>query len=427
MSKRIQIYGGRLIDPAHGVDRHTDLYLAEGLVVGIGQAPDGFVADLLLDASGCWVLPGLVDLSVRLGEPGQEHKSTVASELAAAAAGGVTTVCCAPDTRPIIDTPAVVELINQRAEDSGQARVVCLGALTRKLEGEVLAEMAALAHIGCVGVSNARMPVRNTAVQRRAFEYAANFGLTVFLQAEDPWLAADGCAHEGAVATRLGLPGIPETAETIALARDLLLIEQTGVRAHFGRLSSAQAVELIAVAKRRGLKVSADVGIHHLHFTDEDLEGYNASCHLRPPLRRATDRAALRVGLARRLVDAICSDHEPQDRDAKSSPFAATEPGATGLETLLPLTLRLVGSEILNLSTAIAALTSQPAAILGQNNLGQLGLGSAADVCVFDPSERWTVSEESLITAGKNTPCLGEHLLGRTRYTVFAGRVVYGL
>jgi dihydroorotase len=425
MSMRISIRGGRLVDPAHGLDGLMDVHVEAGRVLGLGEAPPGYTPDHVLDARDCLVLPGLVDMSVRLGEPGSEHKATIASELAAAAAGGVTTVCCPPDTRPIIDTPAVVELIHQRATQSGRARVVCLGALTRGLKGEVIAEMAALQAIGCVGVSNARVAVQNTAVQRRAFEYAANNGLTVFLQPEDPWLAADGCAHEGPVATRLGLPGIPETAETTALARDLLLIEQTGVRAHFGRLSTAQGVTLYTMAKKRGLPVTADVSLQHLQLTEQALVGYNANCHLRPPLRSEADRLALRRGLARGVIDALCSDHEPQDFDAKSAPFGATEAGASALETLLPLGMALVESGTLDLHTLVAALSCRPAAILGLG-VGQLGLGAVADVCVFDPKVHWTVSDQTLVSAGKNSPFLGRLLRGRTRYTLLAGRVVHG-
>jgi dihydroorotase len=424
MSGAIAIRGGRVVDPANGVDRLADLHIVDGRIAALGAPPPGANGALELDASGCLVIPGLVDLSVRTCEPGAEHKATIASELAAAARAGVTTVCLPPDTRPILDTPAVVELIHARTLASGQARVVCLGALTRKLEGTVLAEMAALLAIGCVGVSNARAPVQSTAVQRRAFEYAANFGLTVFIQPEDPWLAAEGAAHEGAVATRLGIPGIPETAETIALSRDLLLIEQTGVRAHFGRLSTAQGVRLVTAARRRGLRVTSDVSLQHLELTEHDLEGYNANCHLRPPLRSRADREALRRGVARGLIDAICSDHEPQDRDAKAAPFAASEPGASALETLLPLSLGLVEAGVLPLAMAIAALSSRPAGILGLP-VGHLGVGATADVCVFDPAMAWVVSAETLLSHGKNSPFLGRAVQGGVRWTLLEGRVVH--
>jgi len=424
MNRVISIRGGRVVDPANGIDRLLDLHLVDGRIASLGAAPAGAGGAEEIDASGCLVIPGVVDLSVRTCEPGAEHKATIASELAAAARAGVTTICIPPDTRPILDTPAVVELIHARTEAAALARVVCLGALTRKLEGAVLAEMAALAHIGCVGVSNARAPIENTAVQRRAFEYAANFGLTVFIQAEDPWLAAEGAAHEGPVATRLGTPGIPETAETIALARALLLIEQTGVRAHFGRLSTAQGVRLVTAARRRGLRVTSDVSLQHLELTEHDLEGYCVNCHLRPPLRSRADRDALRRGVARGLIDAICSDHEPQDRDAKAAPFAASEPGASALETLLPLTLSLVREGVLPLGMAVAALTSRPAGILGLP-VGHLGVGAPADVCVFDPAVEWVVSAASLVSNGKNSPFLGQTVTGAVRTTLLGGRVVY--
>jgi dihydroorotase len=424
MSEAISIRGGQVVDPANGVERLADLHIVDGRIAAIGEAPAGHAGAREIDASGCYVIPGLVDLSVRTREPGAEHIATIESELAAAAKAGVTTLCVPPDTRPILDTPAVVELIEARAAASGQARVVCLGALTRKLEGTVLAEMAALSAIGCVGVSNARAPIQSTAVQRRAFEYAANFGLTVFIQPEDPWLAAEGCAHEGPVATRLGIPGIPETAETIALARDLFLIEQTGVRAHFGRLSTAQGVRLVRAARRRGLRVTSDVSLQHLELCEHDIEGYRVNCHLRPPLRSLRDREALRLGLARGVIDAICSDHEPQDRDAKAAPFAASEPGASALETLLPLTLGLVAQGVVTLQQAVAAITSRPAGILGLP-VGQLGVGATADVCVFDPGLAWTVSPDTLLSRGKNSPFLGRRIQGAARCTLLGGWVVH--
>ena len=421
---RIAIRAGHLVDPANGVDRQADLFIAEGKVVAVGRMPDGFAPEREIDASGQVVCPGLVDLQARLREPGEEHKADIASETRAAARAGITTLCCPPDTQPVIDTPAVVELIHRRAESSGLARVFTLGALTHGLAGKQLSEMQALRQAGCLGLSNALEPVADTLVMRRALEYAAGLGMTVFLFAEDPWLRGQGCAHEGAVSTRLGLPGIPEIAETIAVARDLALVEQTGVRAHFCQLSSRKAVRKLARARHDGLPVSASVAAHQLHLTDMDLGEYNVMAHVRPPLRSQRDRDGLREGLREGVIDAICSDHQPQDADAKLGPFSATEPGISALETLLPLSLRLVRDGLLTLPQAIARLTVEPARILGLD-YGNLAPGRAADVCVFDPEAFWTLRADELASRGKNTPFDGWDLQGRVSYTLLDGRVVY--
>ncbi|MDH5784271.1 MAG: dihydroorotase [Chromatiales bacterium] len=421
---KITIHGGRLIDPANNIDDTLDLHIAEGRIVALGVAPEGFVAEQTINASGQIVCPGLIDLQARLREPGQKQKGTIASESRAAASAGVTTLCCPPDTRPVIDTPAVAEQIRHRAEAIGMARVLPVGALTQNLEGQQLASMQALQSAGCIVMGNARHPIANTLVQRRALEYAATLGLTVFLNSEDPWLASDGCIHEGALSTRLGLAGIPECAEVIAVGRDLMLVEQTGVRAHFGQLSTARAVEMIAEARSRGLAVTADVSAHQLFLTEMDVAEFDSSCHVRPPLRSQRDRDGLRAAVADGAVSAICSDHQPHDRDAKLAPFAATEPGISALETLLPLTLRLVEERVLDLSSAIARLTSGPAAILGLE-VGQLGIGAIADICIFDPKHHWRVEEQSLLSHGKNTPFLGWELSGRATTTLLAGRIVH--
>lgn len=422
---RISIENGRLIDPAQGLDAVTALHIADGRIVAVGEAPDGFQPAQRLDASGRIVCPGLVDLRARLREPGQEHKASIASETTAAAAGGITTLCIPPDTDPVIDSAAVVELIHRRTEQAGLCHVLPLGALTTGLAGEQLAEMAELRAAGCVGVSNAQAPMRNTLVMRRAMEYAASHGLTLFLHAEDAWLGG-GAAHEGAVSTRLGLPGIPEAAETVAVARDLILIEQTGARAHFCGLSSARAVRMIAQAQQDGLPVSADATAHHLHLTELDLGYFNPNCHVRPPLRSQRDREGLRRGLQAGTLAAICSDHQPHDADAKLAPFSETEPGISGLETLLPLTLRLADEGVLSLTEALAAITWRPAQVLGID-AGSLAPGRRADLCIFDPVQYWTVEPHRLRSRGRNTPFLGWELKGRVIHTVLAGRLVYSL
>lgn len=420
---RIKISNGLVIDPANNIEAKHDIYISDGRIAAIGKQPEGFTLDQTLDASGCHIIPGIVDLRARLREPGLENKGTIASETRAAAASGITTLCIPPDTTPVIDTTAVVELIHQRASEAGFARVVTLAALTAGLEGEQLSEMAMLKKYGnCVGVSNALSPVNNNLVMRRAMEYAASCGLTIFLHAEDEGLAGNGCVHEGAISTRLGLPGIPETAETSAISRDLLLIEQTGVRAHFCHVSSARAVQMIARAQFEGLPVTADVTAHHLHLTEMDIGFFNSDCHVRPPFRTQRDREALIAALATGNITAICSDHEPHDADAKLAPFSETEAGISALETLLPLALRL--TDELSLSDVINRLTWQPAKILGID-AGTLSVGEKADICIYNPQTNWIMKKENMVSAGRNTPFAGWEFKGKVKHTLLNGNIVY--
>lgn len=421
---QIHIKGGRLIDPANGIDEVTDLYLAEAVVAGVGKAPKGFKADTTIDAKGKIVCPGLIDLAVHLREPGQEHKATIASETAAAVANGITSVVCPPDTDPIVDSEAVVELILHQAKQSAKAMVLPLGALTLGLAGEQLSEMHALKQAGVIGMSNADQPLTNTLVVRRAFEYAATHNLTVFIHPNDPSLSAQGCVHEGPLATRLGLPGIPEAAETVAVARELELIEQTGVRAHFCRLSANRALHMIARARHDGLSVTCDVAAHHLYLTEVDIRDFDSACHLIPPLRSDRDRDGLRDGLNRGMLDAICSDHQPHEPDAKQAPFAETEPGLSGLDTLLPLVMRLADEGVVSLSDALAKVTVTPADILGLET-GRLHTGAPADVCIFDPKASWFISPETMHSRGHNTPFNGWEMLGRATQTIVGGRLVF--
>jgi dihydroorotase len=423
---RIRISGGRVIDPASSIDAEHDVFIAAGRIAAMGNAPDGFIPDLDIDASGCIICPGLIDLSARVREPGQENKATIASESLAAASGGITTLCCPPDTTPVIDTPAVTELIRLRAETTGLARIVTLGALTRGLAGEQLSEMAALHKAGCVGVSNALRPLANPLILRRAMEYAATFDLTVFLHADDHWLSNGGCAHEGRIATRMGLPGIPEAAETAAVARDLALIQQTGVRAHFCRLTSERAARMVARAQYDGLPVSADVAMPYLYLSEIDISDFNTQCHLIPPLRTVEDRQGLREALRRGTLSAICSDHQPHEPDAKLGPFPATEPGISGLDTLLPLALQLAHDKVLPLSDLLHRLTRGPAEILGLPG-GTLASGATADICIFDPERTWMLDASTMRSSGRNTPFMGWEMKGRVIHTLLAGQLVYSL
>lgn len=422
-TRRLVIREGRVIDPAHDVDGIMPLYIADGRIVGVGAEPDGFRAEQEISAAGQVVCPGFVDLCARLREPGLEHKATIASETLAAAAAGVTTLCCPPDTDPVIDTPAVVKLIHERVEQSGRARIAPIGALTRGLNGKDLSEMRALKEAGCLAVSNAAVPMANALVLRRALEYAASHDLLVIIRPEDPFLRNRGCVHEGAVGSRLGLPGIPTSAETVAVAQAVALIEQTGARAHFAQLSCGRAVEMIAQARDQGVALTADVAINHLHLTEASVDGFNSLCHVLPPFRTQADRNGLRAGLANGTIEAICSDHQPHDLDAKLDAFPSTEPGIASLETLLPLTLSLVEDEVITLSQAIARLTHGPAKVLGLA-AGTLGVGAPADICIFDPNRLWRLGESEWRSSGRNTPYWGESFKGRVTQVILAGRPV---
>jgi len=421
---RIEIKNGRIIDPANEIDSSQSLLITDGKITAIGTAPADFSADETIDANGQIVCPGLVDLRAHLREPGEEHKGTIASETRAAARGGITTLCCPPNTRPIIDTPAVAELIQRHAETAGFARVVPLGALTQRLEGNAITEMHALKKAGCVGLSNAMKPIGNTLILRRAMEYAATHDLTVFIHAEDSALSDNGCVHEGAVGSRLGLPGIPTAAETVAVAATLALVEETGARVHFSMISSKRALQKIARAKFDGLPISCDVSAHHLHLTEIDLLGFNSQCHVRPPLRTQRDMEGLRKGIADGVVTAICSDHQPHEADAKLAPFGATEPGISALETLLPLALRVVDDGVLTMPQMISSLTYQPAAILGIE-AGTLSIGQRADICIFDPERYWTLDSYSILSRGHNTPFLNWEMKGEVTRTLLGGKTVY--
>jgi dihydroorotase len=423
---RIIIDNGRIIDPANQIDRQGSLYITDGKIVAILNAPEGFAADLRLDASGQIVCPGFIDLSTRLREPGQSRKATFKSEARAAASAGVTTMCLQPDTKPVIDTPAVAELIKELADKADYPQILPIAALTRQLEGNELSSMLALKQAGCIAVSNARAPITNLLILRRAMEYAASHDLLLIFQPNDYWLGNKGCAHEGAVATRYGLPGIPEAAETIALAHCLELVELTGCRVHFGQISSRRSVIKIQQAKKYGLDVSADVAIHQLHLTENDIIAFDSAYHVLPPLRTEADKQFLRQGLAGGTIDCISSDHQPHDVDAKLGAFPETEPGISSLETLLPLTLKLVAQHAIDLQHAIAALSQHPAEILRLNS-GALTPGFSADVCVFDPELLWQVDATNWKSQGTNTPYWQQSLKGRVTYTLQAGRLIYQL
>ncbi|PIT79939.1 dihydroorotase [Limnohabitans sp. JirII-31] len=433
----ILIQHGRVIDPASGLDQTADVAVAGGRIVAIVQAgeslPVGFSPEQRIDATGCIVAPGLVDLQVRLREPGYEHEGMLDSELNAAVAGGVTSLVCPPDTDPVLDEPGLVEMLTFRADKLHRARVFPLGALTRGLQGDVLTEMVELTQAGCVGFSQAEVALANTQVLQRALQYAATYGYTVWLRPQELHLGK-GVAASGALATRLGLSGVPVAAETIALHTIFALMRATKARVHLCRISSAEGVELVRAAKLEGLRVTADVSINSLHLTDHDMGYFDSRARVTPPLRQQRDRDALRAALADGTLDALVSDHTPVDVDAKALPFAEAEPGATGLELLLSLALKWAQDSGVSLLRALDVLTAQPARVLGDSvvghpSLGQLRVGGVADVVVFDPEAQWRVTPDALRSQGKHTPFAfdmsGMALPARVKATLVDGRIAY--
>lgn len=427
---KLLIRNGRVIDPASGLDEVCDVAVAAGRILAIGNIPSSFTPSRTVEARGCIVAPGLIDLAARLREPGHEHEGMLESEMAAAVAGGVTALVCPPDTEPVLDEPGLVEMLKMRAEKLHQARVFPLGALTRNLAGDVLTEMAELTEAGCVGFSQAEVPLANTLVMQRALLYAATFGYTVWLRPQELHLG-QGVAASGALATRLGLAGVPVAAETIALHTIFELMKSTGARVHLCRLSSAAGVDLVRQARGAGLPVTCDVSINSLLLTDTDIGFFDSRMRLNPPLRQQRDRDALQRALADGTIDALVSDHTPVDEDAKTLPFAEAEPGGTGLELLLSLALKWGRDRGADLKRSLAVVTSEPARVLGtalgplQGSAGRLVEGGIADICVFDPEAAWTVTPAALRSQGKHTPFSGYELPGQVRCTIAAGQLAY--
>ncbi|MCH9696877.1 MAG: dihydroorotase [Gammaproteobacteria bacterium] len=418
------ISGGRVIDPKNQVNAVLPVFIYNGKIAAVGQKPEGFVAEQELNAEGAIVCPGFVDLCTRFREPGDENKATIASEAKAAARSGITTACIPPDTVPLIDSPAMIELIQESGSKTGCVQLVPVGALTRDLAGHELTEMGALKAAGCSLVSNARQPISNLQVLKRALEYAASFHLVVMIQPNDPWLSSNGVMHEGAISTRLGLSGIPEIAETVAVAQIIALTQQIGVHVHFGQLSCQRSVQMISRAQFDGVPITADVSAHQLHLTEHAVDGYNAMGYVLPPLRTIHDRDALQVGVKKRIISAICSDHQPHEEAAKLDVLDSTEPGISSLETLLPLCLGLVSSGVLTMTEMIDRLTAGPAEIIGAKP-GCLSIDQGADICVFNPDKEWIVCQENWISQGKNTPYWGKTMTGKVLYTIHNGDVVY--
>ena len=420
----IEIKSGRIVDPVNNIDEVLSLYVSEGKVAAIGAAPDGFLADKVIDASGCVVTPGFIDLCTYLREPGYEYKGTVASETFAAAKGGYTAVCCPPETLPVNDSEAVTNLILDLASRAGSAKVYPVGALTKGLKGQQLSEIYSLKQAGCVAVGNSGRPVASLSVMKRCCEYAKTHEMSVFVRPEDVSLSSDGCVHEGAVATRLGLSGIPVLSETVAVSQLILLSEETGAHIHMSQLTAAKSIELVAGAKARGIAITADVSAQHLLLTDVSVSGFDSRFHCLPPFRTEADRVALIEGVKSGVIDAVCSQHQPHEAAAKQAPFAESEPGISSIETVLPLLLGLERESSISMDVLVRTLSVGAANVLGIKG-GSLGVGENADICIFDPLAKWVVSDESIKSLGKSTPWKEVELQGLVKTTLVDGCIVY--
>ena len=422
--KQLIIKGGRLLCPQQQLDKIGDLYLSQGEIVAIDKQPDNFVVDEIIDGKGFWVLPGLIDTYAHLGEPSYEQCGTLRSETYAAATAGITSLCCSPETTPVLDTPAMATLIRNKVQEQGMARVYPLAALTKGLKGEQLSELKAMAEAGCIAVTQAHQPIADSMMLRQCFAYSSNFSLPLFINPEEYYLGNAGCVHEGIISTRLGLPGIPSVAETIEVSRCLALAKETGAQIHFCKISAADTLHLLVQAKNKGLNVTAGVAAHHLELTEMDVSSYDSQCRVQPPLRSLQDQQLLLEGLQQGIIDVVCSDHRPLGADAKLLPFQEAAPGISALETLLPLLLRLVENKQLTLLQAVEKVTLKPAKILNLPQ-GRLTPGTPADIILLDPQRIQRFTKQQLKSKGKNTPFLDWEFKGQVVMTLLAGEVIF--
>ena len=420
----LSIINGHLIDPHNDIDAAQDLFIEDGIVIAAGEPPAGFIAAQQINAEGKMVCPGLIDLCARVRSPGADSAHALLKELRSAVAGGITRLVCPPDTMPVIDLPATALLEQDLAADTGLARIHPIGAMTRKLEGLLLTDMAMLSEAGCVGVGNALKPIADTLILRRAMQYASSYDIKVFLTPFDSYLLGNGCLHEGALSTELGLPAIPEAAETVAVARDLALVETAGVRAHIQLLSSGRALEMIELAQNRGLPISASVSAHHLHLCETDMPHFDPNFKVLPPFRESEDRDALRMGIKNGVISSVCSDHQSRGGDTKLAPFSEASSGVVGLQTLLSLTLQLAVEGVCSNRKAIALLTCNPATEINIDS-GHLAVGQTADICIFDPEAHWMLTPDSLYSRGQSSPFIGQTLRGKVTHTFINGRQVF--
>ncbi|MDT8420741.1 MAG: dihydroorotase [Desulfuromonadales bacterium] len=420
---RLLIKSGRVVDPANKIDEKLDVLIVDGKIAELAQNIDAGDAEVI-NAAGLIVTPGLIDMHVHLRDPGLEYKEDIVSGTRAAAAGGVTSVVCMPNTSPVNDNLAITRYITSKAREQGTANVFPVGCITKGLKGEILAEMGELKEGGCVGFSDDGLPVRDGEMMRRALEYANTFDAPIISHAEDLTLVAGGCMNEGPVSTELGLKGIPWAAEDAMTARDIMLAELTGAHLHVAHVSTRGSVELVRQAKGRGVRVTCEAAPHHFMLTDEAVRGYDTNFKMNPPLRSADDVAAVRAGLADGTIDAIATDHAPHHIDEKNVEFAIALNGVVGLETLLPLTLQLVGEKVLTLEQAIALVTCRPAGVLGLDR-GTLSVGAVADVTLVNPNKEWTVDAQQLLSKSKNTSFDGQQMKGYAVRTLLAGKTVF--
>jgi len=417
------IKSGRIVDPANHIDEKLDILIIDGKIAELSANIDAGDAEII-NAAGLIVTPGLIDMHVHLRDPGLEYKEDIITGTMAAAAGGVTSVACMPNTSPVNDNLAVTRYIISKAREQGSANVFPVGCITKGLKGEILAEMGELKEGGCVGFSDDGRPVTDGELMRRALEYASTFGAPVISHAEDLSLVAGGSMNEGEVSTELGLKGIPWVAEDAMTARDIMLAEFTGAHLHVAHVSTRGSVELVRQAKKRGVRVSCEATPHHFTLTEEAVRGYDTNAKMNPPLRTREDVDAVRAGLADGTIDAIATDHAPHHIDEKNVEFAIAMNGIVGLETLLPLTLRLVGEKLLSLSRAVELMTINPARILGIER-GTLSVGAVADLTLINPNKEWVLDPAQLHSKSKNTPFGGHQLKGLAVKTLLAGKIVY--
>ena len=417
----LHIEQARLIDPSQNIDTVTDLYVAEGRIKAIGRKPESGVVEESIDGRGQWLIPGLIDLGGHLAEPGFAQKGAIASETYAACSSGFTHVCALPDTKPVVDNSAIVQQILEKAQQARFAHVLPLGALTPDLAGEQISSMAALQEAGCVALSNARRPFKNSYVLRRVLEYAATYDILVFLAPDDVSLSASGSMHEGPVATRMGIPGIPRTAETIALAQMLLLIEQTGVRAHISQISCARSLVMLRQAREAGMSITADTPLANLIYTDESVTGYNSLYKVFPPLRTEVDRQALLAAVNAGEL-AISSNHRPHDVAGKKTTFIDAEPGMSMFDGFLPLAMQLVDKGELTEEAFISAVSTVPAEVLGMGH--GLKEGSLFNAALIDPAQERCFRRSHLLSQGRNSPVAGLTLKGAATAVFVDGRKV---
>jgi dihydroorotase len=420
---RIWIRGGRVLDPSADLDAVLDVLLEDGKIAAVGENLSAAGAERI-DAAGCWVVPGLVDLHVHLREPGQEYKEDIASGGRAAAAGGFTAVACMANTNPVNDDPSVTDFILDRARTDSPVRVYPIAAATQGLKGETMTEMVALSNAGAVAFSDDGHTIMNSGVMRRILEYSRLVSAPVIVHAEDRTLVGEGVLNEGPVATRLGLPGNPAIAESSCVARDLMLAELTGAHLHVGHVSTAGAVELIRAARARGVHVTAEVTPHHLSLTDEACLGYDTNTKMAPPLRSAADVSACRAGLCDGTIDAIATDHAPHAVHEKEVDFAEAPNGILGLETAIPVVLDLVRNGELSALEWVRRASTNPARILRRPG-GRLAVGAPGDVVVVDPERRWTYDPAKGFSKSRNSPWAGREFVGRAIVTLVDGRLVY--